>query len=60
MFDCEAMQVALALVGGVLEDDTGAPEVPVQATLELTPQERAAVDLFREDIPADREVEIPI
>ena len=45
MFDCEAMQVALALVGGVLEDDTGAPEVPVQATLDLTPETDATPDL---------------
>jgi len=45
MFDCEAMQVALALVGGVLEDDTGAPEVPVQATLDLTPEAEATPDL---------------
>ena len=35
MFDCEAMQVVMALVGGVLQDDTGDPSMPVQTALNL-------------------------
>jgi hypothetical protein len=53
LFDCEAMQVAMALVGGVLEDDTGAPEVPVQTTLDLTPAEAAVARHQFGDFPGD-------